>query len=209
MLYIALIGALGLAAVPFLPKSFTGRMDTIQGYQADASAVSRLAVWGWTLEYVQDHPLGGGFEAYRQNSLLLKTVATQDGGNMQVVDSKLQEDKGRAYHSAYFEMLGEQGYPGLLMFLLIHAIGLVRMEVLRRRHWKAEDKDGWIAPLATSLQHAQIIYLVGALFVGIAFQTFIYMLLAVQISLDSYLKLRDRRPRTLAPRALAPEPAQA
>ena len=208
LLYLGLIGLIGLAAVPLLPQSFTGRMDTIQGYKNDSSAASRLAVWAWTVDYVRDHPFGGGFEAYRQNSLLVKTVATADGGTVQKVDSKLQEDKGRAYHSAYFEMLGEQGYPGLLLFLLIHGIGLMRMEVLRRRYRDAEDSEAWVAPLATALQHGQLIYLVGAAFVAIAFQPFVYMLLAVQISFDTYLKVRRGKRQMLGARQLpTAEPA--
>ena len=34
VLYLMLLGAAGLAAVPFLPSSFGKRMETIQGYQA-------------------------------------------------------------------------------------------------------------------------------------------------------------------------------
>ena len=117
---------------------------------------------------------------------------------MSSVSSEVVEDKDRAYHSSYFEMLGEQGFPGLILFLLIHAIGLVRMEVLRRRYRKAEGEEAWIAPLATALQNAQLIYLVGALFVGIAFQPVIYMLLAVQIGFD-VLVGRKRREEGRAP----------
>ena len=57
-----------LCAVPFLPSAFSERMSTIKTYQADASASTRIEVWKWTLKFVQDHPFGGGFEAYRQNS---------------------------------------------------------------------------------------------------------------------------------------------
>ncbi|MDB5698118.1 MAG: putative O-glycosylation ligase, exosortase system-associated [Alphaproteobacteria bacterium] len=201
LVYVGLIGCAGLLAVPLLPQSFTGRMETIQSYQADQSASTRLAVWAWTLDYVSDHPFGGGFDAYRQNTLRVKMVTTE-GSATQLIDQQLTEDKGRAYHSSYFEMLGEQGYPGLLLFLVIHFTGLVRMEILRRRYRVADEKDGWISPLASALQHAQIVYLVGSLFVGIAFQPFVYMLLAVQIGFDSYLKQRERanHPNPFAPR---------
>lgn len=192
LLYLGLIGMAGLAAIPMLPQTFSSRMETISTYQADGSAASRLAVWGWTWDYVRDHPMGGGFEAYRQNSLLVKTVSSNTTGPVQVVDSQVSVDKGRAYHSSYFEMLGEQGFPGLILFLLIHGIGLVRMEILRRRYLKAEGDKAWIAPLATALQGAQIIYLVGSLFVGIAFQPFIYMLLGVQIGFDTYVTRKAR-----------------
>ena len=191
--YMAMVGLAVAVAVPFLPHSFTGRMSTIQTYEADSSASSRLAVWAWTWGYAKDHPLGGGFEAYRQNSLRVSTVSVETTGAVEVVDRSVIEDQGRAYHSSYFEMLGEQGFPGLILFLLIHAIGLIRMEVLRRRYRGAEDGKAWVSPLATALQNAQVIYLVGGIFVGIAWQPFVYMLIAVQIALDSYLTTREKQ----------------
>ncbi|HEV2745972.1 MAG TPA: putative O-glycosylation ligase, exosortase A system-associated [Allosphingosinicella sp.] len=190
--YMALVAIALAAAVPFLPQTFTSRMSTIQTYEADASATTRIAVWGWTWEYAKDHPMGGGFEAYKQNSLRVNTVATTTTGTVQTVDQSLIQDSARAYHSSYFEMLGEQGFPGLALFLLIHGIGLIRMEVLRRRYRRAEGDTAWIAPLATALQNAQLVYLVGGLFVGIAFQPFIYMLLAVQIGFDTYVTRKAR-----------------
>ncbi len=191
--YMALVGVGIAAAVPMLPESFTDRMSTIQTYQADTSASTRLAVWSWTWDYAQDNPLGGGFEAYRQNSVRVNTVSTSEAGNLSSVRTTQHQDAGRAYHSSYFEMLGEQGFPGLALFLLIHAAGLFRMEVLRRRYLKEEGDKAWISPLATALQNAQLIYLVGALFVGIAFQPFIYMLLGVQIGFDTLVRRKDRQ----------------
>ena len=188
LLYMGLIGAAALVAIPMLPESFTTRMETIQTYEADQSASTRLAVWAWTWDYAKDNPFGGGFDAYLQNSFRTQIVATPGEAAVQVRDWTVLEDQGRAYHSSYFEMLGEQGFPGLFLWLLIHAIGLIRMEVLRRGYYHAEGDRAWISPLASSLQNAQIIYLVGSLFVGIAFQPFIWMLLAVQIAFDAWVR---------------------
>lgn len=186
MLYLGLAGFLGLAAIPFLPQTFTERMGTIAGYQADASAGTRLAVWRWTWDYAKANPGGGGFEAYLQNRIAFHTTDVKTAGSVAMVDRRVETDAGRAYHSAYFEMLGEQGFPGLALWLLIHAIGLIRMEILRRRYARDAERP-WIGPLATALQHAQAIYLVGALFIGIAWQPFILMLLAVQIGFDRWV----------------------
>jgi probable O-glycosylation ligase (exosortase A-associated) len=194
-LYIGAALALGAAAIPFLPSSFTNRMETIQGFKGDESAGTRLAVWGWTWNYALDHPMGGGFEAYRQNRIQVSTVNQPAGGDSQVSNVQSLADEGRAYHSAYFEMLGEQGFPGLIVFLLIHGIGLVRMEVIRRRYRRVEGDDEWIAPLATALQNFQLIYLVGAVFVGIAYQPFVYLMIASQIGFDTWLSRRERATR--------------
>jgi O-antigen ligase len=103
-------------------------------------------------------------------------------------------------------MLGEQGFPGLIMWLIIHLGGLWRMEAISRIYRKRDNpKEAWVAPLATALQNSQIIYLVGSLFVGIAFQTFFYMLIAVQIGFDTYL---TRRRKEAAWRPIIKRPSQ-
>jgi probable O-glycosylation ligase (exosortase A-associated) len=209
MVYMTIVGVAAIIAMPLLPQSFTNRMETISTYQADESATTRLAVWAWTWDYAKNNPMGGGFEAYRQNRLRVQTSGAIDLGSVQLIDRQVLEDRGRAYHSSYFEMLGEQGFPGLLLWLLIQGGGLLRMEVLRRRHRGAQGDDVWIAPLATALQHAQIIYLVGSLFVGIAFQPFMFMLIAVQIGFDTLVSRTKgagkpqflRRPAKRAPAA--------
>lgn len=184
--YLGTVAAMALVALPFLPSAFTERMGTIKTYKGDASASTRLAVWQWTMDYARSHPLGGGFEAYRQNQIRYEKVAVEDQGGVAVVDRSLEIDKARAYHSAYFEMLGEQGYPGLALWLLINLSGLVRMEVLRRRYARAGGDEAWIAPLAAALQNGHIVYLLGAAFVAIAFQPFVYMLIGAQIGLGTY-----------------------
>lgn len=192
-LWLGLMGAAGLMTVPFLPTSFTQRMDTIKDYKADESAGTRLAVWAWTWEFAKDHPMGGGFHSFRANKIAFNTVKTSESGGVTNVQTQQQTDQGRAFHSAYFEMLGEQGYPGTALWLFIQGLGILRMEMLRRRYMKTDDSDKkWIAPLAIALQHAQLIYLVGALFVGIAFQPFIWMLIALQIGFDTYVGRRAK-----------------
>lgn len=187
LVYVGVIAALGLVAVPFLPSAFTERMGTIKNYQGDSSASTRVAVWNWTMDYVKSHPTGGGFEAYRGNHIRYEKVEAVDlGGGQTSLKTTIETDKARAYHSAYFEMLGEQGYPGLALWLLINIAGLFRMEVLRQRYKKAEGDEAWIAPLASALQQGHIVYLLGAAFIAIAFQPFVYMLIGAQIGLDAY-----------------------
>jgi len=211
LLYIGGGALAALIAVPLLPASFTQRMDTIEGYQSDESASTRIAVWTWTLGYVADHPLGGGFETYRQNKLNFQTIARQASGNVEVVAASTLTDEGRAFHSSYFEMLGEQGWPGLFMWLSLHLVGLFRMEMLRRRYRKAGEDKTWIAGLATSVQHAHFLYLVGSLFVGIAFQSFAYMWIAVEIGLEAYCRRMEAAQVKAGwgARPVRPEPAAA
>jgi probable O-glycosylation ligase (exosortase A-associated) len=210
--YLAIIAAMGLIAVPFLPKSFTDRMSTIKTYQQDESAATRVAVWKWTWEYVKQHPMGGGFEMYRQNQIRYDIVKADGVAGNTKLDATLTTDRARAYHSAYFEMLGEQGWPGFLLWMAISLTGLFRMEVIRRRYRKATDDQAWIAPLASALQAGQLLYMLGACFIAIAFQPFMFMLIGAQIGLDTYLK-RKRAETSFRPMKRAkpaePQPAPA
>lgn len=192
VLYASALAIAAVVALPFLPSTFTTRMDTIKGYQADSSASTRLAVWAWTWEYAKDNPGGGGFDAYMQNRLRIETRDIDRADGVQSVRTGIEYDRARAYHSAYFEMLGEQGFFGLALWLAIHVGGLVRMEILRARLRKQGEDAAWMAGLAGALQQAHLIYLVGALFVGIAYQPFVYMLVGVQIALDTYASRRAR-----------------
>lgn len=199
-LYIAGAGLLAVAAIPFLPQSYTDRMETIRGYKSDQSASTRVAVWAWTWDYAKDNPMGGGFNAFLQNRVRVEKEASRPDEVASVY-----EEESRAYHSSYFEMLGEQGYPGTAMWLLLHFAGLVQMERIRRRYLKTRrGEEQWIAPLATALQHGHIVYLVGSLFVAIAFQPFIYMMLALEIGLTTYCRRREKEEgwRPLTPRSM-------
>jgi probable O-glycosylation ligase (exosortase A-associated) len=196
LLYVTGVTIAALIVIPLLPSSFTQRMDTIKGYQADNSAGTRLAVWAWTWDYVKDHPYGGGFDAYRGNRIRVVTVGNNETGASRDTPT-VGYDQARAYHSSYFEMLGEQGWPGLILWTLIHFGGLFRMEILRARYKKREGQE-WISALANALQQGHLIYLVGSLFVGIAFQPFVYMLVGLQIGLDTYAA-RERKARPAEP----------
>ena len=76
-----------VAAIPFLPQSFTQRMGTIGEYQGDQSASTRVQVWMWTLDYVKEHPFGGGFDAYLGNSFTYETRKVVGGWYTDTCDS--------------------------------------------------------------------------------------------------------------------------
>jgi probable O-glycosylation ligase (exosortase A-associated) len=238
VLYLVLIGLGTAIALPLLPASFTERMSTIEDHKADQSASTRVAVWEWTWEFAKTHPFGGGFDAFRQDTVSYDKVITATDGNSTATHTEHVFEHARAYHSSYFEMLGEQGYPGLALWLLLHILGVVQMERIRRRYRVpaaqpaparsptrppvegpeaggagSANEFAWISPLADALQQAQIVYLVGGSFVGIAFQPFCYMLVGLQCGLAGYVgRLEaaavEARRQAQMPRR-APEPAMA
>ncbi|GGD60531.1 putative O-glycosylation ligase, exosortase A system-associated [Erythrobacter arachoides] len=192
VLYAGLAGAVLLAAIPFLPASYTERMGTIVDHQSDQSASTRVAVWEWTWNYAKANPLGGGFDAYRGNSFTYQTRQVEEVGGTQEVTYQEVTEESRAYHSAYFEVLGEQGYVGLFIWFAIHLSGLWQMERVRRRYALREDDESrrWRS-LATALQHGHVVYLVGAAFIGVGYQPFIFMMVGLEIAVNAVVR-RER-----------------
>lgn len=194
-LYLVTVAGLIALSPALLPESFIARMTTIETAQGDSSASVRLGVWRWTLDYASHHPFGGGFDAYRGNKLRLELKQEADlsadasASSPQDARSVVAEDRSRAYHSAYFEMLGEQGWPGLFLWLALHGLGLVQMERLYRRFRKSSTPDqSWISSLALALQQAHLVYLAGAAFIGIAFLPFGFLLIALETGLARLAK---------------------
>ena len=194
-LYAGLAGLALVASIPLLPQHYLERMGTITKYQSDESASTRLQVWQWTLEYAAANPMGGGFDAFLGNKFTYETRQVSGSENNRTVTYEKVTDSGRAYHSSYFEMLGEQGWPGLFLWLSLQALGVWQMERIRWQFARREEgKKTWQWGLATALQQSQIVYLVGAAFVGIAYQPFIYMLIGLQCGLWSYVRRTEAAP---------------
>lgn len=157
LLPLVLIAAVVISQVA--PQSWFERMG-------NTTASQRVAVWQWTMDYVADKPLmGGGFQSYLDNA-----------GELGQYDDKLADFVGvRAFHSIYFEVLGEHGYVGLLIFLgLIIAAVRLNHSLIKRHDIDDKTKDFCLA-----MNHAIYIYCIGGLFIGVAFKPIIYQLIAI------------------------------
>jgi putative inorganic carbon (hco3(-)) transporter len=155
------------------------RMSTIETYNADSSALGRLKVWEWTIGFVGKHPLGGGFDAYLHNRIL---GVTSDGVTEYLPEGQVG---GKAFHSIYFEMLGEQGFIGFAMYFAMVGIALFKLIKLKKT-WKNDAGMAWIAGLANALMTSIIVFLAGGSFVGIAYQPYIFYMLSLTVAIDQY-----------------------
>lgn len=185
LMAIAVVGGLSYVA----SDKWEERMSTAREYNQENSALTRLLVWKWTLGYVARHPFGGGFDAYRINRI---ESPPADGQSEPIVQFS------RAYHSIYFEMLGEQGWPGLGMFL---ALALLSFCSLRRtaRRARGDPNLAWCGAMADAAQSALATFLTAGAFVGMACQPPFWFIVACTISLREYVR------RATAIQATAPQ----
>jgi len=172
----AMVAVLGVAA-SVTTDAWMARMSTVENPVVEESAATRLLVWKWTLNYVADHPLGGGFETYRINALYHEPGPGETEGHW---------EHGRAFHSMYFEVLGEQGYVG---FALYAGIILASMRSLFNVMRKTRNRPhlAWCNDLAFALMAAFLAVLACGLFIGIAVQALVWYLFALPICLSEYV----------------------
>ncbi|HXR56808.1 MAG TPA: putative O-glycosylation ligase, exosortase A system-associated [Casimicrobiaceae bacterium] len=139
--------------VLFMPQTWSDRMETIETYQKDSSAMGRIAAWRMVTKLAADRPLiGGGFECYTPDVY----ARYGEGG-----DSIL------AAHSIYFQVLGEHGYIALLLFLAVWLFTWRDATATIRAASKRDDLL-WAADLCRMLQVSLVGYLVGGAFLSLA-----------------------------------------
>lgn len=170
-------------AVPFAPQSWLDRMSTINSASDDSSAFGRIVVWKWTLDFVKDNPIyGGGFNAHIANAGQLE----------QYIDTGMEishTQTGKAFHNIYFEVWGEHGYPGLLIFLwLIWYVFKTTSTYMKRK--KHPVSPHWITHASTAIHDALLIYCVCGLFIGVAYYPWLYYFVALTASL-AHISIND------------------
>jgi probable O-glycosylation ligase (exosortase A-associated) len=184
---------LGIASTT--SDAWNKRISTIGHYNTEGSANGRILVWEWTFDYANQHPLGGGFNSYKIDRIVFPPE-TPDGDP--VVKS------GIAFHSIYFEVLGEQGYVGLGLFFIIIILSLFQLQKVAGLTKHVEEM-AWARDLAFSLQVSLVTLLACGSFIGIAFQPMLYYLFALATCLREHVREVQRQGNLPAP---APKPSK-
>jgi probable O-glycosylation ligase (exosortase A-associated) len=164
-------GTLVMSLPALLPPSWFERMQTIQAYNEDTSFTGRVAAWKTTLNIVQQRPLiGGGF--YVTN---LDWVA-------QAYHTPGSLDLGRAAHSIYFEVLGDHGVVGLVLYLaLVGAAVFNTFFILSEARGRPDL--AWARQLARMLQVSIVAFLVGGAALSMAYYDGFVVIMALTTSL--------------------------
>ncbi len=139
--------------VGFMPDEWTNRMSTIDNYQEDRSALGRISAWwtAWNLAF--HYPLGVGFNFVRPELFALYSPTP---------------DYVHAAHSIYFLVLGNHGFFGLLLFLLIWFFTWGSAGWLRKNA-AGNPQTQWAADLGGMAQVSLLGYAVGGAFLSLSY----------------------------------------
>ena len=140
----------------YLPQEWFGRMHTLETYQEDSSAMSRIEAWidGWN--HTLEHPfVGAGFEGWK--------FVTQ-----------------RDWHSSYVEMFSEHGFIAFGLWLSLIVGTLISMTTLPKKTFRVEGME-WVANYCFMLRASLICYMVGTAFLGLSYWDLLYHLIFIAV----------------------------
>jgi len=161
---VAVVIAVSLAT-SLIPQKWFDRMDTIQSYEQDDSAMGRVQMWGHAIRIANDRPIvGGGFRVFEHGP-------TYDRLSPEII---VQLN----VHSIYFEMLGTQGYVGLAIFLMLGMAGLLTSQKIKRLVKDRPDlRDAHL--FGNMMQISLVAYAVTGTFQNLSTYDLYYTLLAL------------------------------
>jgi putative inorganic carbon (HCO3(-)) transporter len=170
-------GMLLLIAAPLvfvaMPDEWMGRMHSIDNYQEDASALGRINAWGFAINIANHFPFGGGFGVFSPQ--MFKLYAPDP--NVYFVA-----------HSIYFQVLGEHGYFGLFLFLMLFFVAW-RTATRIKRQCGTNPDYAWASNLARMCQVSIIGYMTAGAFLAMAYYDLIYYVFALLICTEKVLFL--------------------
>ncbi len=169
---ILIVVAIGFTAYHFMPPQWTQRMGTLQDAKQTDSGVTRIQSYKFAANVALHRPLsGGGFNVYQSNSMWQKYGP--------------EDATPRAIHSIYFRVLGEQGFPGLLLFLGLLFVSWRTCSRVRKQTRQIPEKK-WAFDLASMLQVSLVAFMAGGAFLPMTYFDLTYQLMALSAILAAY-----------------------
>lgn len=166
---LALVTIPAIMTVLIMPPEWFERMQSIQNYEEDASAQGRFMAWEFAMNAARNSVFGVGFEGFR----------------------------GYDAHSVYFEVLGEHGYVGLGLFLLLLTMTWMKSGAVIRLA-RAKPETTWARDLAAMIQVTLIAYTSAGTFLGLAYFDFLYHLVAIVVVVHHLLTASPASSTTVA-----------
>jgi putative inorganic carbon (hco3(-)) transporter len=136
-----------------MPEHWFSRMESIRNYEEDGSAMGRIEAWIMAWNLALDRPIvGGGFNAFMPSVFAVYAP----------------EFNPRAAHSIWFQMLGEHGFVGLGLYVLVLALTWQQASRVMRSAW-AHPEWRWAYDLGSMIQVSLVGFMVGGTFLSLPY----------------------------------------
>lgn len=172
-----------LLLLSFMPEQWHARIDTINDYQQDSSAMGRINAWWMTWNLASANFFGGGFDIYNSATFARYAPNPQDV---------------HAAHSIYFQVLGEHGFVGLALFLAMWGMTW-RWAGWLRKNASGNSETEWAATLGAMCQVSLAGYAVGGAFLSLAYFDLPYNILVLVVLARRWVENHLQEKNLVAP----------
>lgn len=186
LLFLLLLVCIGSTMVGLIPEQWYARMDTIASANEDSSFMTRVVAWKLSFILALQNPwFGGGFKAleYFPNWFSLSQEFQRYpffySGN--AFPDPLH---GHAAHSIYFQVLGDHGFVGLIIFLAVLICSFFKAGYIANKNREINGPD-WLLNLANMLRLSIFTYAIGGSALSFAYFDMIYAIFGLLIVLES------------------------
>jgi probable O-glycosylation ligase (exosortase A-associated) len=175
--YLLVVPVIVYFGLEFMPQSWHERMATLENADQDLSFLGRIMAWKQAVLMAMDNITGGGFKA-GQSNLIWFRYDPQHNLNWLFDTSTVYFDGAKAAHSIYFQVLGDHGFIGLLMFLLILFVAFSQARLVAKRLKKQQGMDN-LAKLSSMLRVSLFAYAVAGAAVSLAYFDLLFAIFAI------------------------------
>ncbi len=180
-----------------MPEQWFNRMETIEDYKEDASAMGRINAWMFAINLASENFMGGGFLVFTPKIFMIYAPDPLDY---------------HVAHSIYFQVLGEHGVVGLLLYMLL-MLAAWRLGSRVIRLCRTNDGPKWASDLAAMLQVSMVGFAVGGAFLSLAYYDLYFDIIALMLLLEKTIIRQSRSTNanananmvSAAPSATSPE----
>ena len=168
--------------VASVPSEWSERMNTVSEATSDNSFIGRLWAWKVSVKIANDNVFGNGFYATQDPiawSLYIDTI--DDFGFVETPTPPVGQ-LPKAAHSIYFQVLGDTGYIGLFVYVLLLLSLYIRLQRLRKL---AKEKSlDWCYNLCSMLSVSVIGYGITGANVSLAYFDLFFVLVAISLVIE-------------------------
>jgi probable O-glycosylation ligase (exosortase A-associated) len=166
-------------AVYIAAEKWTDRIQTIEHAENDSSFIGRTTAWKLSVLSAMDNPILGVGQDSMQHYHVWSYYYDDIGMFDFITEKNTPKSKAKAAHSIYFQVLGDAGFVGLLIFLTIMLKGLF----LARKLSKKGSED-WIRQLGKAIQTGLFVFLISGGLLSFAYYDLLYALISILVCLD-------------------------
>jgi putative inorganic carbon (HCO3(-)) transporter len=178
VLYTLMLLGFAVIALSLMPPEFFDRASSIKAADSDSSFLGRWMAWQVAFFYATDHlPFGAGFYAPQLAGIF----------NHYFPGAFLH-----AAHSIYFQVLGEHGFIGLVLYLLIMISGLLSYRRLSKLNLQNTDA-AWIRQFARMCGTSLLMFALGGALLSMAYYDIFIMLLCLVPPVNAIASARGKR----------------